>query len=191
MSDSDPQKITRSCKKLRPGGSEDNREKMIHRELERQRRQEMASLYATLRSLLPLHFIKGKRSTSDQVNEAVNYIKHLQRNISELSSKRDELTLLSGGFESEEANNKSEGSRDSDVVEVHRSLSGVEISISSRCVQPRLSDFLQVVHEQGLCVHSCMSSKVDDRWIHTIQIEVDDPARIDITDLQDRLTQIM
>lgn len=44
-------------KKGRTETTEANMEKIMQREVEKQKRQEMASLYTSLRSLLPLEFI--------------------------------------------------------------------------------------------------------------------------------------
>ncbi|ESQ43363.1 hypothetical protein EUTSA_v10015297mg [Eutrema salsugineum] len=185
---------------------------MMHREIERQRRQEMASLYASLRSLLPLNFIQGKRSTSDQVNEAVNYIKYLQRKIKELSSRRDELMLLSRGSFLDDSKDEMEMMNH---VMVRQCLVGVEIVFSSRCCggQPQLSSVFQVLCENGLCLLNSISSIVDDRLIYTIHAEkwlhaihfnriyissvvyyypfkVSDMTLIDVAQLEERLTRM-
>ncbi|XP_010443714.1 PREDICTED: transcription factor bHLH36-like [Camelina sativa] len=190
-------KRRRRCTKLTCSKDNNNdMEKMMHRETERQRRQEMATLYASLRSLLPLHFIKGKRSTSDQVNEAVNYIKYLQRKTNELSLRRDELMLLSRGsfLGSSNDNCKEEMemiSRKNHVV-VRQCLVGVEIVFSSGCRsgQPRFSSVLQVLSENGLYLLNSISSIVDDRLIYTIQAEVNDITLIDLAALENRLIRM-
>ncbi|CAH2070320.1 unnamed protein product [Thlaspi arvense] len=179
----------RRCTKLRVSTDNNDMEKKMHREIEKQRRQEMASLYASLRSLLPLHFIQGKRSTSDQVNEAVNYIKYLQKKIKELSSRKDELVLLSRGSFLDDSKDEMEMMNH---VVVRQCLVGVEIVFSSRCCggQPRLSSVLEVLCENGLCLLNSISSIVDDRLVYTIHAEVSDMTLIDLAKLEERLIRM-
>ncbi|WZY76046.1 hypothetical protein YC2023_022430 [Brassica napus] len=203
----------RRCTKLRVSTDNNDMEKMMHREIERQRRQEMASLYASLRhSLIPKTLIlilifddsftsyntqslsfdlvyRGKRSTSDQVNEAVNYITYLEKKIKELSLRRDELMLLSRGTSLDDSKDEMETMNH---VVVRQCLVGVEIVFSSRSCrgQPRLSSVLQVLSENGLCLLNSISSIVDDRLIYTLQAEVNDSNLIDLSELEERLTRM-
>ncbi|XP_023635067.1 transcription factor bHLH118 [Capsella rubella] len=183
-----PENIRRrppSKKKLRVS-CEEKMEKVVHKEVEKQRRLEMASLYASLRSLLPLEFIQGKRSTSDQLNGGVNYIEYLERNIKDMSSKRDGLVLLSR--RSFGSSNEQGCDDDSNHVVIRPCLVGVEIVFSH--LQTPISSVLQVLRERGLCVIGCISSSVNDRLIHTLQAEVKDLALIDLADLKVTLTLI-
>ncbi|KAJ9539697.1 hypothetical protein OSB04_026203 [Centaurea solstitialis] len=177
---------------------EHTQRKLVHREIERQRRQEMAKLYASLRGLLPLEFIKGKRSTSDHMQQAVNYIKHMQENIKVLSVKRDQLKKfveISGGAGGSGTNtNESLMNQLPNIVSISSCNVGIfEIMINSCSIEDGfpLSRVLKAIVKEGLNVITCTSTKVNERFLHSIQSEaIDDSLAIDVSMLQQRLTTI-
>ncbi|KZV14558.1 hypothetical protein F511_41725 [Dorcoceras hygrometricum] len=170
-----------------------NTKRVLHRETERQRRQEMANLYASLRTLLPLEYIKGKRSVSDHMQEAVNYIKHMQKRIQELKMRREKRSNFSGT----KIGSSNSDEKSVNFVEVTQGRDGVEILISSGCnsfgLGPGLSGVLQELQASGLNVVSCLSTKENDRrFLHRIHAElVDDVKHIEIPVMQERLIHLI
>ncbi|XVF51597.1 hypothetical protein PTKIN_Ptkin04bG0197000 [Pterospermum kingtungense] len=183
---------------VKDGNPTDNKmKKIIHRDIERQRRQEMTLLYATLRSQLPLEYLKGKRSISDHMHEAVKYIKHLQNRIMELRDKRDELIKGSSDLQTPgsmvEGQPKPDTSDDS-VVVVRACFIGVEISIKTGLRQGLLplSNVLDFIVSQGLSVVNCISTRVNERVLHTINVlDVNHGRNIDLSELQQELTKLI
>ncbi|KAK8537088.1 hypothetical protein V6N13_042036 [Hibiscus sabdariffa] len=170
-------------------GDDNDKKKSMHRDIERQRRQEMAALYASLRALLPLKYIKGNRAISDHMNGAVVYIKDLQKRICELSSKRDELKKLSDSSVFGRGMSSNDDLTSSAVV--RQSLDGVEVVISTgfgaRALT--LSRVLKLLVEEGLGVVSCVSTRIDGGLVHTIQSEVTDMTLVDVPRLQHKLSE--
>ncbi|GER34992.1 basic helix-loop-helix (bHLH) DNA-bindingsuperfamily protein [Striga asiatica] len=165
----------------------------IHRNLERQRRQEMAGLYASLRSLLPLEFIKGKRSVSDQLHQAANYIRFMQKKIEEMKIRRDKLKTLSANGRNKSVMNN--------TVKVILCKFGLEILIMSTCSQnsteehflPLSKVYAYLLQKPELTVINCVSTRAGDECssLHKIQVEVDDPTSVDLTALQTRLADVI
>ncbi|KAL9164663.1 hypothetical protein ABFS82_06G119500 [Erythranthe guttata] len=174
--------------------------KSMHRDIERQRRQEMSLLYASLRSLLPLEYVKGKRAVSDHMHQAVNYIKNMQKKIGEMRIKRDELNKLS--------NNVSETREDRVIIEAANSsptfcvkinlcINGgiFEILISSSIIDKGSfspSKVFDKLLQRGLNVISFVSTRVDKLFLHKIQIQENDfTSNIDLTKLEEELVNVM
>nr|GEV44894.1 Myc-type, basic helix-loop-helix (bHLH) domain-containing protein [Tanacetum cinerariifolium] len=172
---------------------EHTQRKLVHREIERQRRQDMAKLYASLRGLLPLEFIKGKRSTSDLYVVRHLIYKHMQGNIKEMAVKRDQLkkfveTNVSGPGTN--SNEKNLTNLLPNTVSLHSSNGGIQISINSCPLEEGfpLSRILKAISKEGFKVITCTCTKVNDRLIHSIQAEENDPILTDLSTLQQRLT---
>lgn len=166
--------------------------KIMHRDMERQRRKGMASLYSSLRSLLPLHYVKGKRSVSDHMHEAVKYIKQLQENMNELERKRDNCKLKIV---------TEDGSSDSSINIVSQDCvtvnpcqgGGVEILINGSFAKGNLplSRVIQELSKQGLDVVSCVSATVNQNPLHKIQSEVCDMKCINLNALQKKVIDVI
>ncbi|MED6164590.1 hypothetical protein PIB30_091636 [Stylosanthes scabra] len=181
-------------------GAEDGYEnkKWMHRETEKQRRQEMARLCTTFRTLLPFEYIKGKRSTSDHMLEGVKYIKHLENRVEQLQAKRDELVKLTNlrpkSGSSSSASTKHVNNHHRTYVIVEPLPSGgvlIKCSYSFRnCAFP-LSGILDIVLKKGLNVVNCTSITTDDhRFIRTIRSEGPElTTETDYTELQRMLNE--
>uniref|UniRef100_A0A1J3G3S1 BHLH domain-containing protein n=2 Tax=Noccaea caerulescens TaxID=107243 RepID=A0A1J3G3S1_NOCCA len=172
--------------------------KILHRNIERQRRQEMAILFASLRSHLPLQYIKGKRAMSDHVNGAVNFIKDTQTRIKDLAARRDELKKdigpICSGPSSQTGSGSGSGSSRSDPasVMVQPCVSGFEVVVSSSASGLEawpLSRVLEVLHKQGLEVISSLTARVNERLMYTIQVEVNSFVCFDLAWLQQNLIE--
>ncbi|EFH64248.1 hypothetical protein ARALYDRAFT_475056, partial [Arabidopsis lyrata subsp. lyrata] len=184
--------------------NDDDREskKVKHRDIERQRRQEVSSLFKSLRTLLPFQYIQGKRSTSDHIFQAVNYIKDLQTKIKELNEKRNQIKKSIRGTTTIEECTSSLSSTSTlssscscvgdkhITVVVTPCLVGVEI-IMSCCLgrnKSGLSSVLQMLaQEQRLSVVSCLSTRRQQRFMHTIVSQEDDGKKINILELKDKI----
>lgn len=89
------------------------------------------------------------------MNEGVNYINHLKKNIKELSAKRDELK-----------------SHASCSFSIHKNNTTVGVEISTKEEGVPLSKLLEQLLKEGLDVVSCFSIQVNGRLLHSMQCEV-------------------
>ncbi|KAK9143626.1 hypothetical protein Syun_013026 [Stephania yunnanensis] len=174
------------------------KKKMEHRETERQRRLEMTALYKDLRSKLPLECIQGKRSICDHMSEAINYIKHKEKTIKELSERRDRLIKICRRNNNSSSSSSSSSCSENDNINVivQPSRVGIEVVISTnlrvRSMLP-LSSVLELLLDEGLSVVSCVSSNANETSVHNIQSEVRNThqANIEMSELQQKLMNLV
>ncbi|KAK2653704.1 hypothetical protein Ddye_013560 [Dipteronia dyeriana] len=174
----------------------DCEKKILHKEIERQRRRHMSKLNASLRSLLHLDSIKGKLSVSDHIHEAEKYITHMKKNIQDLSVKRDKLIKNLPDSDNQvldHGNTSSENCLVNCTLSVHPYCGGVGIVVGGdlRGESFLLSRVLEVVVDQGLDVVRCVYHQTDEGIFHTIQSKVGDPTVVDLHGMQQKLNYVI
>ncbi|XP_055824133.1 transcription factor bHLH120-like [Solanum dulcamara] len=167
------------------------KKKVMRRDVERQRRCDMAKLYQRLRLLIPSKYLMGKRSISDHLEEIVDYVKDLRKNIEDLEIKREKLKDIKNVICSSQLAPSSSSMKlsddDGDRIIVKSCNGGVEISIKGGI---SLSKVLKVVMKGGLIVNCCVSSTINRRLIHIIQSKVNTRGDIDLAMLRSKLMSI-
>ncbi|KAK6785378.1 hypothetical protein RDI58_018833 [Solanum bulbocastanum] len=154
---------------------EKEKKKIIRKDVEKQRRRDMAKLYQRLRLLIPSKYLMGKRAISDHLEEIVDYVKDLKENIEDLVRKREKLKNIIYSDD------------DEDKIIVKLCNGGVEISIKGGLP---LSKVLKVLMKEGLMVNSCVSSIVDQSLHHIIQSKVNTRGNFDLAMLQSKLMSL-
>ncbi|KAM3269261.1 transcription factor bHLH91-like [Capsicum chacoense] len=158
---------------------------VLRRDVERQRRRDMAKLYQRLRLLIPSKYLMGKRAISDHLEEIVDYVKDLRKDIEELERKRESLKEKKNMTPSSSSSMKL--SDDEDRITVKSCNEEVEISVKGGIP---ISKVVKVVMKEGLIVNSCVSSTVGQSLHHIIQSEVNTRADIDFAMLQTKLISL-
>ncbi|XP_055811869.1 transcription factor bHLH120-like [Solanum dulcamara] len=170
--------------------------KLVHRNIERHRRQDMAKLVTSLRSLIPIEFIKGKRSASDHMHEAVNYIKYLQKNIQELDNTRKNIKNIISLDDQNKSSKIINFQQNNNCVKVNKCEDGMEILINVNNSHKEeifsLSKVLRWLHEEGLNVVTCDNSKQEEWTFIRIQCQVSDiSSGLTVVGLQKKLTDVV
>lgn len=107
----------------------------------------------------------------------MNFIKDTETRIKELSARRDELSIEAGqNYKSNPDPAKTvAGKSDPASLMVQPCVSGFEVVVSSNSSGPQalpLSRVLEALQENGLEVVSSLTTRVNERLMHTIQVEV-------------------
>lgn len=119
--------------------------------------------------------LQGKRSISDHMHGAVNYINDLQIKIQDLGTTRDELRKQCNMSTSNTSQLESSSTTSSGgCVVVSPCLAGVEILVGTGFQEDGLlSRVMELLLEEGLNVVSCVSTKVnEENLLHAINCKV-------------------
>lgn len=134
--------------------------------------------------------LQGKRSICDHMHETVKYIQHMQSKIQKLTNKRDELKKdIEDGSNISTIETLNSSKRDCVVVKPRSGGFQILLDTATQHRLP-LSNLLKFLLTERLEIIGCHSTKINDRFLHTIESEAVDIGTIDVSELQHKLTNL-
>ncbi|KAK9092577.1 hypothetical protein Syun_027488 [Stephania yunnanensis] len=143
--------------------------KIDRKTVEKNRRNQMKTLYSELSSLIPpSHKSKGVMPLSNQLDEAVNYIKKLENKLKRMQEKKNYLM----GINSSRSMSGTTGGRPPQI-EIHCSGSLLEVVlVSGMDCQSLFFKIIGMLHEEEAITVNANFSIANNSIFHTIHAEV-------------------
>ncbi|KAJ4834669.1 hypothetical protein Tsubulata_025008 [Turnera subulata] len=162
------------------GGSSSSSTKTERKIIEKNRRNQMKTLYAQLNSLIPHH--QEAQALPDQIDEAIGYIKSLEEKLKKSKEKKESLMRLcrkrSHGCTSEPAPSSSSSTLcKPPQVQIREMGTTLEIVLVTGLENQFLfCDLLRILHEEGAEVVSANSRVTGDSAFHVVHAQMTNEA---------------
>ncbi|WCJ27049.1 basic helix-loop-helix (bHLH) DNA-binding superfamily protein [Euphorbia peplus] len=155
-----------------------NNTRSDRKEIERNRRNQMKSLFSTLNSLIHHSTSKEPVSLPDQLNDAIKYIKKLQMKLERMKEKKEWLLV---GSDHHDHHNRPNTIRmcglRSPVIKVHEVGSALQVVlITGLDSQITFNEVVHVLHQERVEIVNASFSILDDTIFHSIHSTVGDCA---------------
>ncbi|KAK2651131.1 hypothetical protein Ddye_018620 [Dipteronia dyeriana] len=152
--------------------------KVERKVIEKNRRNQMKNLYSMLNSLLPNQTSQEALPLPDQIDEAVNYIKTLERKLQEFKEKKQNLMGSSRKRPLRSYSDQTKMASSSSItpqIEIHETGSTLEILLTSGLDnQFMFYEVIRILHEESAEVVSANFSVVGNKILHVVRAELGD-----------------
>ncbi|KAL2331692.1 hypothetical protein Fmac_019273 [Flemingia macrophylla] len=142
--------------------------------VEKNRRKQMKNLCSQLYSILPSYNPKKAVPLTDQVDEAIHYIKSLEMKVKTAQEKKERLLLERKGTGNGFSNaSVAQGSLKSPKIEIHETDSSLEVFLTCGIEDQFIfCEIIRILHEENVEVITANSSMVGDSMFHVVRGEV-------------------
>ncbi|OVA07752.1 hypothetical protein BVC80_8961g11 [Macleaya cordata] len=134
----------------------------------------MKTLYSKLHSLLPHQSSSSKEAMSlpDQLSEAANYIKRLEKHVEKMKEKKERL-METPRMSNKNINKPMEAGIGLPQIEISNVGSALQVVVISKVHhQSMFYEIIRVLHEEGAEIVTANFSVIDETVFHTIHSEV-------------------